>query len=201
MTDTTRKHVTGTAVPVEGNEIDTDRIIPARFMKGITFEGLEDHVFEDARFQDDGTPKGHAFDDPRFKGASILIVNKNFGCGSSREHAPQALMRWGIKAIVGESFAEIFFGNCVTLGIPAVTISEAEVKALMESVRENPSQDVTVDVEKGQVRYSDGAIPCDIPAGPRKQWVEGSWDGTSLLLAAKDDIRAIAKRLPYVSGF
>lgn len=199
--DTIRKFVTGRAVPVPGDDIDTDRIIPARFMKGITFEGLEKHVFQDARFDEQGHPRGHPFDDPRYQGASILIVNKNFGCGSSREHAPQALMRWGIRAIIGESFAEIFFGNCVTLGIPAVTVGSEAIKALMAAVESNPAQDVTVDVEKSEIRYAAGIIPCNIHPGARKQWMEGTWDGTSILLAAKVKIRETAQRIPYITGF
>ncbi len=201
MADTTRKQVTGRAVPVPGNEIDTDRIIPARFMKGITFEGLEKHVFEDERVDEQGHSKNHPFDDPKYQGAAVLLVNKNFGCGSSREHAPQALMRWGVKAIIGESFAEIFFGNCITLGIPAVTVGEEVIKQLMTSVMDNPTQDVTVDVERSEIRYSGGVVPCSIHPGARKQWTEGSWDGTSILLSAKDDIRATAQRIPYVAGF
>jgi 3-isopropylmalate/(R)-2-methylmalate dehydratase small subunit len=199
--DTVRKIVTGKAVPVAGDDIDTDRIIPARFMKGITFEGLEKHVFEDARIDENGQSKNHPFDEPKYQGASVLLVNKNFGCGSSREHAPQALIRWGIKAIIGESFAEIFFGNCVTLGVPAVVVGEEVIKKLMASVGENPAQEVTIDVEKGEIRYAGGVVPCNIPAGPKKQLVEGSWDGTGLLLSNVEKVKQTAAKIPYVSGF
>jgi 3-isopropylmalate/(R)-2-methylmalate dehydratase small subunit len=199
--ETIRKSVTGKAVPVQGDDIDTDRIIPARFMKGITFEGLEKHVFEDVRVDEHGKSKNHPFDQAPYQGANVLLVNKNFGCGSSREHAPQALQRWGIRAIVGESFAEIFFGNCTTLGIPAVVVGEEVIKKLQASAGENPAQEFTVDVEKGEIRYSGGAVPCAIPAGARKQLVEGSWDGTAILLAAKADIEKTAARIPYVAGF
>lgn len=201
MSDTQRKQITGKAVPVSGDDIDTDRIIPARFMKGITFEGLEKHVFEDARTDEKGNSLKHPFDDPKYKGATVLVVNKNFGCGSSREHAPQALIRWGIKAIIGESFAEIFFGNCVTLGVPAVTVGEEVAKKLQASIAGDPAQDVTIDVEKSEIRYAGGTVPCNLPAGAKKQLVEGSWDGTAILLAAKDDIAKTAARIPYVSGF
>ena len=124
----------GRGIVVRGNDIDTDRIIPARYLANVTFAGLEDGVFRDARFTADGQPKDHPFNERRFAGASVLVVNRNFGCGSSREHAPQALARWGIRALVGESFAEIFFGNCTALGIPAVCASAADVAALMDAV-------------------------------------------------------------------
>src|SRR6266446_4388216 len=128
--------ISGRPIPLRGNDMDTDRIIPARFMKAVTFDGIGQYAFYDVRFDADGRPKGHVLDDPRYraKGPRVAIVNKNFGCGSSREHAPQALLRWGIKALVGESFADIFFGNCVALGIPCVTASEHDVRALTATV-------------------------------------------------------------------
>ena len=199
--DTIRKTIQGRAVAVPGNDIDTDQIIPARFMKGITFEGLEAHVFEDVRFDQSGKPKGHPFDEPKNQGASVLVVNKNFGCGSSREHAPQALMRWGIRGIIGESFAEIFFGNCVTLGIPVVTAGAEVVQTLMQSLAADPKQEVTIDVAAKSIRYSGGVLPCEVHPGAQKQWVEGTWDGTSILLSAKDEIAHTAQRLPYIAGF
>ena len=199
--DPKRKLITGHAVPVPGDDIDTDRIIPARFMKGITFEGLGEHAFADVRFDEQGNSKHHPFDDPRFKGGSLLIVNKNFGCGSSREHAPQALMRWGVKAIIGESFAEIFFGNCITLGLPVVTVGEEVAKQLMASVESNASQDVTIDIEKNEIRFSGGTVPCNLPAGARQQLLQGTWDATSILLSHKEDIQKTAAKIPYISGF
>ncbi len=190
------ERVSGRAVPVDGDDIDTDRIIPARFMKGITFEGLEKHVFEDVRVGPDGQSLGHPFDDPRYQGARVLIVDRNFGCGSSREHAPQSLQRWGIQALVGESFAEIFFGHCTTLGMPAVTL--ALLKAL---IRDEPRAEVIVDVAQQVVLCRDSRFPTRMPEGARKQLVEGTWDATRTLLVATPEIRATAARLPYVSGF
>lgn len=191
----------GRAVVVRGGDIDTDRIIPARYMKSISFAGLEEYVFADARKAADGTPKDHPFNESRFENASILVVNQNFGCGSSREHAPQALMRWGIRALVGESFAEIFFGNCVALGIPAVTASAADVAALMDSVELDPEQHVVVDLEGGRVSSGAGTVPVSMPEGPRGQLLDGTWDAMRTLLSARDQIAATADRLPYLTGF
>jgi len=191
----------GKAVVLRGDDVDTDRIIPARYMKSITFAGLEDYVFIDARFTPDGTEKDHPFNEKRFRSASILVVNKNFGCGSSREHAPQALMRWGIRAIVGESFAEIFFGNCVALGIPAVIASEDDVAALMDSVELDPAQEVHVDLAAGTVSSRAGVVPIQMPEGPRRQLLEGTWDAVRNLLEARDQIAETAGRLPYIKGF
>ncbi len=191
----------GRAVVVRGGDIDTDRIIPARYMKSISFAGLEEHAFADARFAADGTAKDHPFNEGRFEGASILVVNQNFGCGSSREHAPQALMRWGIRAIVGESFGEIFFGNCVALGIPAVTGTAADVGALMDSVELDPEQRVVVDLAGGLVSSRAGSAPISMPDGPRSQLLDGTWDAMATLLAARDEVAATAARLPYLNGF
>jgi 3-isopropylmalate/(R)-2-methylmalate dehydratase small subunit len=195
--------VAGRPIPLRGNDIDTDRIIPARFMKAITFDGLGQYSFYDVRFDASGAAKGHIMDDPRFqaKGARVALVNKNFGCGSSREHAPQALMRWGIKALVGESFADIFFGNCVTMGIPCVTAGEADLLALMTAVEEDPAHDLTVDLQAMRATYRGKSYAVSMPTGPRNQLLEGTWDATRILLAAADDTKATATRLPYVRGF
>lgn len=203
MEDLKRVTITGTAVPVRGNDIDTDRIIPARYLKCVVFDGLGEHAFEDDRSQLKERGQTHPFDDPAYAGAEVLIVNKNFGCGSSREHAPQAIMRWGkgIKAIVGESFAEIFFGNCVALGIPCVTVDEAGAASLQSAVEASPSTPVTVDLEKKEVRAGDLAVPCEIAEGPRQQFLEGKWDSTAELLASKDQIAATAAGLPYFNGW
>jgi 3-isopropylmalate/(R)-2-methylmalate dehydratase small subunit len=197
------KQVVGRPIPLRGNDVDTDRIIPARYMKAVTFDGLGQYVFQDVRFDADGDVKGHVMDDPRYqaKGTRVGIVNKNFGCGSSREHAPQALLRWGIKALVGESFADIFFGNCVSLGIPCVTASEAEVRALMAAVEEDPAHDLTVDVEASSVIYRGKTYPVALPAAARKQLLEGSWDATRILLQAEAQVRQTAARLSYLKGF
>jgi 3-isopropylmalate/(R)-2-methylmalate dehydratase small subunit len=204
MSELTRiTRVVGRPIPLRGNDIDTDRIIPARYMKAVTFEGMGQYTFYDARFDAEGHSKGHVMDDPRFeaKGPRVAIVNKNFGCGSSREHAPQALHRWGIKAIVGESFADIFFGNCVALGIPCVTAAEEDILYLTLAVEEDPAHDLTVDLQSMKVTYRDKVYPIALPAGVRSQLLEGTWDATRTLLQAAEQVRQTAARLPYVRGF
>jgi 3-isopropylmalate/(R)-2-methylmalate dehydratase small subunit len=195
--------VTGRPIPLPGNDIDTDRIIPARYMTAITFDGIGELAFRDVRFSSDGRELEHPMNDPRYraKGPRVAIVNKNFGCGSSREHAPQALLRWGIKALVGESFADIFFGNCTALGMPCVVASEADLARLMRSVEEDPAHDLTVDVEACRATYRGVAYPVTLPEGVRIQLLRGSWDATRLLVDALDDVRATAQRLPYVRRF
>jgi 3-isopropylmalate/(R)-2-methylmalate dehydratase small subunit len=196
-TDYARKQIAGRGIPVPGNDIDTDRIIPARFLKEVTFETMGEHAFEDARKQN---PE-HPFNSPAYKGASVLVVGQNFGCGSSREHAPQALMRWGIRAIVGGSFGEIFFGNCVMLGIPCLTVSQADLEWLQREIGKAPQAAVTVDVDKQEVRFGERTIKAAVPEGPRKQLVAGTWDSTAVLLDAGAAIEATAGKLPYVKGF
>jgi 3-isopropylmalate/(R)-2-methylmalate dehydratase small subunit len=196
-TDYKRTRVAGRGIPVTGNDIDTDRIIPARFLKEVTFETMGEHAFEDAKKQN---PE-HPFNSPAYKGASVLVVGQNFGCGSSREHAPQALMRWGISAIVGGSFGEIFFGNCVMLGIPCMVVTQADLEWLQREISRAPQTPVTVDVEKQEVRCGDRVIQARMPDGPRNQLVAGTWDSTAVLLEAGTAIEATAKKLPYVAGF
>ena len=195
--DFKRRAVTGRGIPVTGNDIDTDRIIPARYLKEVTFESMGEHAFEDAK---KANPE-HPFNSPVYKGASVLVVGQNFGCGSSREHAPQALMRWGISAIVGGSFGEIFFGNCTMLGIPCLTVSQADLEWLQKAIERSPKEPVSVDVEKQEVRFGDKVIQARVPDGPRNQLVQGTWDSTAVLLEAGNAIEATAKKLPYVSGF
>jgi len=192
-----RRQVTGRGIPVPGNDIDTDRIIPARFLKEVTFATMGEHAFEDAKKQN---PE-HPFNQKAYEGASVLVVGQNFGCGSSREHAPQALMRWGIRAIVGGSFGEIFFGNCVMLGIPCLVASQADIEWLQQAVERAPQQAVSVDVEKQEVRFGDRVIKATVPDGPRNQLVGGTWDSTAVLLEAGSQIEATARKLPYVVGF
>jgi 3-isopropylmalate/(R)-2-methylmalate dehydratase small subunit len=204
MSDLARiTRVSGRPIPLRGNDIDTDQIIPARYMKAVTFEGMGQYAFYDARFDAEGHSRGHVLDDPRFeaKGPRVAIVNKNFGCGSSREHAPQALHRWGIKALVGESFADIFFGNCVALGIPCVTATEEDILYLTAAVEEDPAHDLTVDLHAMKATYRDKVYPITLPAGVRSQLLEGTWDATRTLLQAQEQVRQTAARLPYVSGF
>ena len=195
--DSKRRQITGRGIPVSGNDIDTDRIIPARFLKAVTFETMGEHAFEDARKQN---PE-HPFNSPAHKGASVLVVGQNFGCGSSREHAPQALMRWGIRAIVGGSFGEIFFGNCVMLGIPCLRASQEDIEWLQREIGRAPQTPVTVDVEKQDVRVGDRVIKATIPDGARNQLVTGTWDSTAVLLEAGAAIEATAGKLPYVKGY
>ncbi len=193
--------VLGRGIVVRGDNIDTDTIIPARFMKTVTFDGLEEHAFADVRRDPEGRPKGHPFDSPRFAGASILVVNRNFGCGSSREHAPQALGRWGIRAIVGESFAEIFFGNCIALGIPGVTAPRDDVYRLMDAVELDPDQPLELDLATRTLRFRGGTLSIEIPDWALGQLLEGTWDATRTLLVARDAIEETALRLPYLTGF
>ena len=197
MMDFKRRQITGRGIPVTGNDIDTDRIIPARFLKAVTFEGMGEHAFEDARKQN---PE-HPFNQKVYEGASVLVVGQNFGCGSSREHAPQALMRWGIKAIVGGSFAEIFFGNCVMLGIPCLVASQEDIEWLQRAIGRLPQTPITVDVEKQEVRFGDRVIKATVPDGARNQLVAGTWDSTAVLLEAGEKIEATAGKLPYVKGY
>jgi len=196
--DTRRALVSGRGLPLREDDVDTDRIIPARYLKGISFEGLGEFAFQDARFDESGRPTKHPFNDRRFKGASILLVNRNFGCGSSREHAPQALARAGIAALVGESFAEIFAGNCVSLGLPAVSVSAADARSLQDLVEADPSLQVEVDLEARQVRAGGKCFPLTMAESSRKALVTGLWDSTAELLPGAAATRALAARIPYL---
>lgn len=191
----------GRGVVVRGNDIDTDVIMPARFLKTVTFAGLEDNVFRDVRFGPDGKAKDHPFDRREFGGASILVVNSGFGCGSSREHAPQGLSRWGIRAIVGESFSEIFAGNCVSIGMPTVTAAPENVARLMDSIELDPTQELELDFEAMVLTWPGGRIEVSMPEGARTRLLEGHWDALGLLLDAREGINATADALPYVRGF
>jgi len=193
--------VSGTGVPIRGNDIDTDRIIPARYLKEATFARMGNYPFFDERFHDSGKKKDHPLNDPEYKGASILFVNKNFGCGSSREHAPQALYRFGIEAIVGESFAAIFAGNCTIMGVPTVTVSAKDMEQLMKSVEEDPRTRYVIDLESKSLTYGDHKIAIDLPETYRNALTTGSWDSTTLLRANLEQIRKTASNLPYMNGF
>ena len=195
------KQITGRAIPLRGNDIDTDRIIPARFLRCVTFDGLGAHAFEDDRAQLKAQGKTHAFDDARFQGANVLIANSNFGCGSSREHAPQAIAKWGVTTIVGVSFSEIFYGNCVAMGIPVVRVSVADSEAIQTLIEQDPSLSVTVDLEAQQVRVGAKAFTAQMADGIRKQFLTGAWDATGELLAGLPQVKATAQGLPYVSSF
>jgi 3-isopropylmalate/(R)-2-methylmalate dehydratase small subunit len=190
------KQVSGTGIPLRGNDIDTDRIIPARFLKCVTFDGLGDQVFADDRTALEGN---HSFDQPQYQGASILVVNRNFGCGSSREHAPQAIARWGVKALIGESFAEIFFGNCVAIGIPCLTATPEVVDQIQTALEAQPALPVTVDLENLQVSFGSTTASVSMPEGMRQAFMAGTWDACGQLVAQADAVKATAAKLPYVA--
>lgn len=190
------KTILGKAIAVKGNDIDTDRIIPARFLRCVTFDGLGEHAFEDDRAQADGQ---HPFDLSQYQGAKVLVVNNNFGCGSSREHAPQALAKWGIKAIVGQSFAEIFFGNCVAIGVPCVVAAPEAVQQLQEAIEQNLDANLTVDLEAMSVKSDRQTIPVTMNEGSRQMFLEGTWDNCGQLIANAESVKATAAKLPYVN--
>lgn len=189
------KQVSGTGIPLRGNDIDTDRIIPARFLKCVTFDGLGEQAFADDRQQLDGQ---HPFDLAQYQGANILVVNGNFGCGSSREHAPQALLKWGIEAIVGESFAEIFFGNCLANGVPCVTADRATVEALQSQLEANPQAATSVDLENLTVSCGDWSGQITLGEGARQALLAGTWDSCGQLVANQAEIATTATKLPYL---
>jgi len=201
MRDAIRAVTTGRAIPLPGNDIDTDRIVPARYLKSITFDGLGEAAFIDERATERAAGRTHPLDDERWAGGSILLVGRNFGCGSSREHAPQALQRFGIRALVGESFAEIFSGNCTVLGIPAVRVAAADIERLQAVVEQDPSTQVTVDLKAQTVAGGALLCPATLPEGARHALVRGTWDSTTLLLANRNRIDATAGRLPYLTAF
>ncbi len=192
------ERVAGRACVLRGNDIDTDRIIPARYLRCVSFDGLGEHAFEDDRKQAKGN---HALDDRRFAGAKILVVGKNFGCGSSREHAPQALVRFGYEAFVGASFAEIFAGNCTAMGIPCVTLDETDLGRLMDGIDLDPRQEVALDLSARTLSSRAGVMRVGVRDGTRQALLEGSWNATSVLAEAGDAIEATARRIPYTSGF
>ena len=194
------REIRGAGLPVRGDDIDTDRIIPARFLKSVSFEGLEDHLFEDDRQQvDAGTPNHHPVSNPVYASARVMLVNANFGCGSSREHAPQAIRRRGIRALVGQSFSEIFFGTSIVLGMPCPTVSAEAMEALMAAVEQDPETEIVVDLSAMRVTAQGRAFELSLPATAREALLDGSWDATGLLLERFDEVRAVAARLPYVT--
>ncbi len=195
------REISARAIAVRGNDIDTDRIIPARYMKELTFDRLGQYSFYDQRFDSSGNTLDHPLNDSRFEGAGILLVNKNFGCGSSREHAPQALMRWGIRAIIGESFAEIFAGNCTALGVPTLTVGHGEIEELMRLVEAEPQTDLRIDLESRQVQAGGSKISFSLSASQAQVFLSGTWDTTTSLLEGLEEIQAAAARLPYVKDF
>ena len=190
--------VAGSAIHVPGDDIDTDRIIPARFMKCVTFDGLGEYLFHDVRFDDQGNQKDHSLNDERFANSSIMLSGKNFGCGSSREHAPQSLYRAGFRAIIAGNFAEIFFGNSINLGIPCVSMDTSNRAELAQWIESNAGTEVIVDVNLLQVRAGDLILPCEMRPGARDSLLNGTWDPLDELLSAKSDIDQVAQGLAYV---
>jgi 3-isopropylmalate/(R)-2-methylmalate dehydratase small subunit len=190
-------HIEGRGLPVRGHDIDTDRIMPARFLVAVSFEGLERHVFEDDRKAD----PSHPFNDARYRGAGILVVNANFGCGSSREHAPQGLQRFGIRAVVGESFSEIFQGNAAMLGMPCFVAAPESIDRLQTLVERSPEVTISADVASGRITAGDVAFAATLPPAVRDGFLSGQWNPTAMLLDRFDEVRAVAARLPYVRGF
>ena len=190
--------VSGTGVPIPGDDVDTDQILPARFMKEVTFDNMADYLFYDVRRDEDGEFNDHPLN--RFDGASIAVVNSNFGCGSSREHAPQAMMRWGVDGVVGESYAEIFRDNCKSLGIPAATADHETVTELQSWIEDNPDGDIHIDVESETVTYGDRTIDVEIDDAMQEALTEGIWDTTALMYSNMSKVEATVDGLPYVEG-
>lgn len=188
----------GTGVYVAGDDVDTDRIIPARFMKCVTFDGLGEFAFYDERFDANNQPKAHPMNDPQFAGASILLSGRNFGCGSSREHAPQALYRHGFRAVIAESFAEIFFGNSITLGMPCLVMDGRDIRALAELIAEAPQSEINIDITAEQVGIADVTFPAMIPSHAQEALINGRWDAIADLLEGLNAVHATADRLPYM---
>ena len=188
--------IRGAGLPVRGDDIDTDRIIPARFLKSVSFDGLEDHLFEDDRQQ----LATHPVSNPAYRSATVMLVNVNFGCGSSREHAPQAIRRRGIRAVIGQSFSEIFFGNALVLGMPCPTASAETLQILMAAVEQDPSTEIAIDLPAMRVTANGQSYELSLPSAAREAFLDGSWDATGLLLERYEEVQAVAARLPYVSG-
>jgi 3-isopropylmalate/(R)-2-methylmalate dehydratase small subunit len=192
--------VSGRGVFVPGNDIDTDRIIPARFMKCVSFDGLGEFVFFDVRKNPDGSPKQHPLNEPRFQGANILLSGANFGCGSSREHAPQAIQKYGFRAIIAEGYAEIFFGNSTTLGIPCVTASREDIAKVAAAIEANPQTEVVVDLAALEVRFGGQKIKITMRESARDALVNGRWDAIGELLEGVPQVKELAKKLPYLAA-
>jgi 3-isopropylmalate/(R)-2-methylmalate dehydratase small subunit len=193
------KQIKGRAVYLPGDAIDTDRIIPARFMKCVTFDGLGEFLFYDVRKNDDGSDREHPLNESRFKGATLLLSGSNFGCGSSREHAPQALYRYGFRGIIAESYAEIFFGNCTTLGIPCLCMEKPAIQALAAAIDRDPNLEITLDVESAEVRYLNQVSPATIRDSARTVLINGRWDPIGDLLEGLDQVHAVASKLSYMA--
>ena len=192
--------ITGPGIPLRGNDIDTDRIIPARFLKCVTFDGIGEHAFEDDIKGLAEKDKTHPFADDRYANGTILVANNNFGCGSSREHAPQSLRRWGILAIIAESYSEIFYGNCVSLAVPCFTTDHDTCAMLQDVIESNPDGELAVDVDKATCTGPCATVQLEIQSGAQGQFLDGSWDARDGLMKNLDKVRDVASRLPYVTN-
>jgi 3-isopropylmalate/(R)-2-methylmalate dehydratase small subunit len=190
----------GRGVYVPGNDIDTDRIIPARFMKCVTFDGLGEFLFYDVRKNADGSDRPHPLNDPRFRGATVLLSGDNFGCGSSREHAPQAIQKYGFRAVIAEGFAEIFFGNCVTLGIPCLTAARADIARIAAAIEADPQLPITIDLVGKAIRFGTQSVPAAIRESGRDALIHGRWDPIGELLEAMPAAKTLAAGLPYMAS-
>ena len=193
-------HLSGRGVYIPGDDIDTDRIIPARFMKCVTFDGLGDYLFHDARFFEDGSEKKHPLNDPRFTEATIIVSDSNFGCGSSREHAPQAIYRYGVRAVIAESFAEIFFGNSTTLGMPCIEATPEQIELIAGTLEQKPDTEIAIDLENERITFADKTLEVTVRATAKDALVRGQWDPIAELLEADRKITETAQRLPYLAS-
>jgi 3-isopropylmalate/(R)-2-methylmalate dehydratase small subunit len=192
--------LSGRGVYVPGNDIDTDRIIPARFMKCVSFDGLGEFLFYDVRKDADGLDKSHPLNDPRFKQATVLLSGANFGCGSSREHAPQAIQKYGFRAVVAENFAEIFFGNCTTLGIPCLCAAREDIAKVAAAIEKDPTLEVTIDVDRQEIRFGSQSVKASIRESARDALVNGRWDAIGELLEGREAVKTTAAKLPYLAA-
>ena len=193
--------VTGPVIPLRGNDIDTDRIIPARFLKCVTFDGIGEHAFADDIKGLAAKDETHPFADARFANGAILVANNNFGCGSSREHAPQSLKRWGIRAIIAESYSEIFHGNCVSLAVPCFTADHATCTNLQDAIEADPAAELSIDVAAATITAGGETISLEIQSGAQGQYLDGSWDARAGLLENLEAVKTVAEKLPYVSNY
>ncbi len=193
-------HLSGRGVYIPGDDIDTDRIIPARFMKCVTFDGLGEYLFHDARFFEDGSEKQHPLNDPRFTEATIIVSDSNFGCGSSREHAPQAIYRYGVRAVIAESFAEIFFGNSTTLGMPCIEATPEQIELIAGTLEQKPDTEIVIDLENERITFADKTLEVTVRATAKDALVRGQWDPIAELLEADRNITETAQRLPYLAS-
>jgi len=193
--------ITGSGIPLRGNDIDTDRVIPARFLKCVTFDGIGEHAFADDIKGLAAKGETHPFADTRFANAAILVTNQNFGCGSSREHAPQSLKRWGIRAIIAESYSDIFYGNCVSLAVPCFTVDHETCAKLQDVIESNPDGELTLDIAAATATGPCATVALQIQPGTQGQFLDGSWDGRAGLLENLEAAKEVAAKLPYVSNF